>query len=279
MALSAACSSDSPAEVALETIEPITPPPTATVQPSPTPWPTATPSPTSTTPPTPTITPDLTATWTVENAIILDQDFSFQGVSFQFSDKLINEVLPALMPPRVDGFRTLDNTLPNFEGVPNHIVIEGKTSLPTSRPPLIVIQSIVDETGFFYPDYEAEAQEYFNELRRISITRPRLDFFYQNDDDIIGAQYIDFANGKGISSIRYLPSKDEPEEITNQQLFFTYEGITEKGNFYVWVQIPVETGFLPDQPTFSANQLNVLAEDADNFSIYTLKEIEKIRRS
>ncbi|MEM9776972.1 MAG: PT domain-containing protein, partial [Chloroflexota bacterium] len=279
MILVSACGADRSADLAVETIMVVTPPPTATQQPSPTPWPTATSSPTATTPPTPTSTPNLTATWEAENLIVLDQDYSFEGIRLNYSDKLFKAINPSLQPPRVDGFRTLDRGLPNFEGVPNHIVLEILTDLPSSRPPIMVVQSIVDENNFFYPAYDAEEQEYFNELRRISITRPRLDFFYESEENIIGAQYTTFQNGKGVSSLRYMPSSDEPEEITNRQLFYVYEGITDKGNFYVWAQIPVRIDSLQDAPSFSENQINVLSADANNYAIYKSKELEKIVRA
>ncbi|MFK7801260.1 MAG: NBR1-Ig-like domain-containing protein [Anaerolineae bacterium] len=263
----------------LPSISEITPLPTQTRQPSPTPWPTATTFPTATLPPEPTPTPDLTATWVAENVINLDSEFSAEGITFTYSEVLLQNIVPSRELPRVDGLRTLDTEALILSGVPDHLVFRGESSQPTSRPPMLVVQSIVDETGFFYPAYEISDQEYFNELRRVSITRPSLSFFFSRDDFVIGAEYHTFANGKGISAIRYLPSSDNPQEITNRQLFYTYEGISDSGDFYIWFQYPVQALALPDQETFTENQLSVLAANEDNFSIYKINEMEQVRRS
>lgn len=263
----------------LPTIEPITAPPTATRQPSPTPWPTSTPISTATHIAQPTQAPDLTATWVAENIITLDLEISAEGVSFSYSDALYREIVPSRELPRIDGLRTLNEDALILPGVPDLIVFRGESDQLTSRPPLLVVQPIVDETGFFYPAYEIADQEYFNELRRVSITRPRLSFFFDREDFVVDAEYLDFANGKGISAIRYLPSSDQPEEITNRQLFYTFEGITENGDFYIWYQYPVQASALPDEETFTQNQLNVLAANEDNFSIYKVNEMEQVRRS
>lgn len=278
--LMSACQGEEEFANQLPSIDSITPLPTPTRQPSPTPWPTSTPFPTATVPSEPTPTPDLTATWVAENVINLDSEFSAEGITFTYSEVLLQNIVPSLELPRVDGLRTLDDDALILSGVPDHIVFRGETDQLSSRPPMLVIQSIIDETGFFYPAYEIPAQEYFNELRRVAITQPRLSFFFDRNDFVIGAEFHDFANGKGISAIRYLPSaSDQPEEITNRQLFYTYEGISNSGDFYIWFQYPVQALALPDQETFTQNQLNVLAANEDNFSIYKINEMEQVRRS
>ena len=263
----------------IPTILPVTPPPTATRLPSPTPWPTATMLPTSTLPPEPTQTPEIESDNALEDLITLDAEVAAEGVSFNYSPVLYSSITPGREAPRIDGYRTLNDDALILTGVPDHIVFRGESDQLTSRPPLLVVQAIVDETGFFYPSYEISAQEYFNELRRVSLTRPRLSFVFDRDDFVVGAAYRDFSNGKGISAIRYLPSSDEPEEITNRQLFYTFEGITDNGNFYIWYQYPIQAQALPDQETFTENQLSVLAANEDNFSIYKINEMEQVRRS
>ncbi len=257
---------------------PVTPPPRATDIPTPTPWPTATQLPTQTNTPTPTITPDATATWVAENQVDLDIEFNFQGVFVNYSEKLYSELIPSREVARNGGYRQLDLNGEILEGVPDHIALRGKNS-EGSRETLIGVQSIVDGTGFFYPTYDIEEQEYFNELRRVSITKPNLDFFFEADEFVLDAQYLDFKNGKGISSIRYIPSVEGPEEITNLELFYTFEGITNSGFFYVWLQYPVFVEALPDQKSFTDSQLEVLAADESTFTIYKLNEQEQVRRS
>ena len=260
----------------------ITPIPTATRQPSPTPWPTRTPTPTPTETPTPAPTEPSIDPAQLEAAMInLDLQASAAGVSFNYSNILFDQIVSSRESPRLDGFRTLDEDVIILDGVPDHIVFRGPISRNSTRPPLLVVQAIVDGTGFFYPAYEIADQEYFNKLRQNSLTRPPLHFVFAQDAFVVQPKYVDFANGQGISAVRYLPSNidGQPEEITNRQLFYTYEGITENGRFYVWFQFPIQAESLPNEATFSERQLAVLAVDEDNFTIYQINEMEQVRRS
>jgi hypothetical protein len=68
--------------------------------------------------------------------------------------------------------------------------------------------------------------------------------------------YLSFKNGEGV---RYLTQfNQEPRQINNQEIFYTFQGITADHAYYVSVFFPVRTAALPD---------NMEVEDWDAFSI------------
>ena len=59
-------------------------------------------------------------------------------------------------------------------------------------------------------------------------------------------QLIEFSGGKGI---RYLTQYSQgPNPVLDQQVFYTFQGLTEDGKFYVSVLYPVQTGIFPAEP-------------------------------
>jgi len=59
-------------------------------------------------------------------------------------------------------------------------------------------------------------------------------------------QIIDFHGGKGIRYLTY--NSQDPSPVLDQRIFYTFQGLTEDGQFYVSVVFPVETGIFPTEP-------------------------------
>ncbi|MFZ1043244.1 MAG: hypothetical protein WCA79_00400 [Anaerolineales bacterium] len=95
-------------------------------------------------------------------------------------------------------------------------------------------------------------------------------------------QSINFANGNGI---RYLTQFDQsPLPANNRELFYYFHGITNDGNYYVQVVLPIQSPFLPpdnnpssplprngipfhgDQSYFNAVEQQLNATPPDQFS-------------
>jgi hypothetical protein len=76
--------------------------------------------------------------------------------------------------------------------------------------------------------------------------------------------YLTFTNGAGV---RYVTAfSQEASPITNQQLIYTFQGLTDDGQYYVAAFFPVTTAVLPDTvkvddwEAFSVNYSTYLAE-------------------
>jgi hypothetical protein len=60
-------------------------------------------------------------------------------------------------------------------------------------------------------------------------------------------QIIDFSGGKGIRYLSYYSQGLNP--VLDKQVFYTFQGLTEDGQFYVSALFPVQTGIFPAEPS------------------------------
>ena len=86
-------------------------------------------------------------------------------------------------------------------------------------------------------------------------------------------EYLDFQNGQGVRFISQYSQEISP--IYNQSLFYTFQGLTEDGAYYVAAFFPLSAEGLPDEPfvedydAFSASYQDYLKEtisQLDSFS-------------
>jgi hypothetical protein len=59
-------------------------------------------------------------------------------------------------------------------------------------------------------------------------------------------QIVEFQNGKGVRYISYY--SQGPNPVLEQEVFYTFQGLTEDGEFYVSAFFPIETGIFPTEP-------------------------------
>jgi hypothetical protein len=65
-------------------------------------------------------------------------------------------------------------------------------------------------------------------------------------------QYLDFEGGSGVRYVTTFQQAAEP--ITNSGLFYTFQGITDDGQYYISASFPVSTSVLPEAPTVEATE-------------------------
>lgn len=87
------------------------------------------------------------------------------------------------------------------------------------------------------------------------------------------AQYVSFAEGTGI---RYLTQLSQgPVPISNQDLFYTFQGLTADGATYVSAYFPVTLPALPDSPQLSQAELETLMADWPGYLARTLARLNE----
>jgi hypothetical protein len=59
-------------------------------------------------------------------------------------------------------------------------------------------------------------------------------------------QIIEFGNGRGIRYLSYYAQ--DPSPVLDQHVFYTFQGLTDDGQFYISAFFPVETGIFPVEP-------------------------------
>ncbi len=77
------------------------------------------------------------------------------------------------------------------------------------------------------------------------------------------AAFMRFRNGNGIRYITFMAQ--DICEITNDYLFFTYQGISDDGKYYVSVRMPVAHPDLQDHSQLNAAQYDELTKNYENY--------------
>lgn len=74
--------------------------------------------------------------------------------------------------------------------------------------------------------------------------------------------YLEFTNGRGIRFVTYYSQSVNP--IANTELFYTFQGLTDDGHYYVSAIWPVSVPLLPDEPE-AIEDYDAFAENYDNY--------------
>ncbi|HYN89805.1 MAG TPA: hypothetical protein VER55_14830, partial [Ardenticatenaceae bacterium] len=94
-------------------------------------------------------------------------------------------------------------------------------------------------------------------------------------------RYLPFANGTGVRFVTQYNQDAGP--ISNQGLFYTFQGLTAGGRFYVSAIFPVTSPALPDDPVpvikenpedFAEGHLTYLAETEDQLDALSAEDFE-----
>ena len=84
-------------------------------------------------------------------------------------------------------------------------------------------------------------------------------------------QYLTFGGGTGIRYLTYY--SQDATHITDQEVFYTFQGLTNDGEYYMSVILPVKTGVLPEEVDTSDIDWNKFAA---NYQRYLAETFEKI---
>jgi hypothetical protein len=169
-------------------------------------------------------------------------DVSFQGVSFSFDHAIASDAWGQVIeatPPTDD--------MPGFDISPQHIEFSFKNYVlqNTFHTPQIYVyparefaamseaaKSTVDE----FPGFLQQAQPAPEHI-------PFLPIWNAAQVMRTNVAYLPFQNGKGVRFVSYYAQS--AAVINNHSLFYTYQGLTDDGNYYVSIVLPVSNPSLP----------------------------------
>lgn len=172
-------------------------------------------------------------------------DVDYEGIQFSFDQSIAESVITATIPGQNLG----DNFMP-FETYPTHFELSFTQYAVDDHfhvPKILIFP--VDE----FRSISSSAHDQFNLLESVLVNRPgssaisNLPFLpLWPAAQIFSAQirYFDFQNGSGI---RYLTMyAQDAFPVDNQNLIYTYQGITDDGRYYISVIMPITHPGLPD---------------------------------
>lgn len=96
---------------------------------------------------------------------------------------------------------------------------------------------------------------------------------------------LSFQNGKGTRAI--LHYGQEPTALNNEDLFYSYQGMTDDGRLYVSASFPVQAAILPDtsqarfpgSPTLPASdpaRMLAYVDDVSSFNAHATERLERL---
>jgi hypothetical protein len=85
-------------------------------------------------------------------------------------------------------------------------------------------------------------------------------------------KYIDFQNGSGV---RYMTQYDQAvDPINNQELFYTFQGITSDGSYYISVILPISDPNLPKDAQMTNAEMDKISKDYNQYIQDTIKLLD-----
>jgi hypothetical protein len=205
-------------------------------------------------------------------------DIVYEGVSFNYNPAIASSIRPEVVP-----FEEIDVESPIGGSIPEHrrFNFDGYPLPGTFHEAYIVVypvaefQSVNNNAARVIPDHQSFM------AARPTITDPA------NPDDYIPflpvwpaaqvfrslVQYLDFQNGTGV---RFLTQFAQAlVTVNNEELFYTYQGMTSDGAHYVAAVLPVSHPSLPSDGTqVPGGDFDAWANDYGNYLQTTLAELE-----
>lgn len=188
---------------------------------------------------------------------------NFSGVSFSY-----NPVLAAGVSTEKLAASSLD--VPSFGRLPEHVVLSlrGYPFLPDEDPLPQVKVFPVDALESVNPDAAFEIDDLRDLLSRKppEIVNPDETIPYIPLTDVTQVfqacvGYLDFKNGNGVRYVTQYSQDAYP--INNNGIFYTFQGLSQDGRYYISASFPISNGILPDP-----NSVVIDNEFRDNYDSY-----------
>jgi hypothetical protein len=208
---------------------------------------------------------------------LLLRTFSYSGVSLRYGDQLARTISGETTPATAGAYGFgVDGPPLFYNGVPDLIRLTFANDFTAVRPTLLIIQPIRDDSGQLYssyPDYDRDrfsqlSDQLQNQPDPVSVSEPA--FF-----PVIQARYLSFQNGMALRQVSHIPGGMGPTDINNSNIFYTVEGITENGRYFVWLQFPLSTPALSDEP-MSLEDLDNLYRSNEAYETYITNKFAQL---
>lgn len=176
------------------------------------------------------------------------QDVSFQGISFTYDDRLADGVTSIMVPAK--DYQIIEGAI-----VPGHaqFSFDAYSSPAAFHQPRLYVYPVAEFAAgneLTPPIFEIQEQLLIDKPVKPDGPIPFLPLFNAGPLMQTQIKYLDFQNGSGIRFLTqygqaYLP-------INNRTMFYTFQGRTNDGQYYVSLVLPVSHPSLPaDESEFS----------------------------
>jgi hypothetical protein len=190
-------------------------------------------------------TPPILCTQDVEEPPpVTEPDISYQGISFSYDDTLAASVTPETVPAQEDAEVEPWN-------IPEYVefTFSGYILPNTFHTPRIMVFS-VDAYNAINPtagDIIYQLQQLLQSQPENPEEIPFLPIFNAAQFMQANVSYLRFQNGEGVRFLTQYGQAAWP--INNDDMFYSFQGITDDGQFYISAILPIAHPSLPDPET------------------------------
>jgi hypothetical protein len=171
-------------------------------------------------------------------------DILYEGISFSYPDDLAGSVDAQTIPAQTD-----ENTVPPWDLLPEHYVFTFNNYVlqDTFHTPRIYVYPVegLQQVSLNGADVVSRLEQLLQaQPPAPEVGLPFLPPF--NAAQIMAAKidYVDFQNGQGV---RFLTEYGQAIRlINNNELFYTYQGLTADGRYYIAAVFPTQNIVLPE---------------------------------
>jgi hypothetical protein len=179
----------------------------------------------------------------------------YQGVKFLLNSALAESIWPEMLAaiPKVQGefawgtrpdhirftFASQGEPAP-FQGGGMNISGEPQIFIYPTQPFSAMDDIVKGEIGALQTLLAARPRAPQNEIPVLPLINAAQVFQVQ-------MEYLNFQNGSGVRFITHY-SQEDVSRVTKDNIFYTFQGLTYDGNYYVAVYFPISTAGLPDTP-------------------------------
>lgn len=202
-----------------------------------------------------------------------DPDVSFEGITFSLDPNIANGTFPVIIPGKNMG----DDYMPG-DTYPTHFefTFESYAIGDHFHTPKIIVYPVEE-----FQEISDVAEDTIDNLAQALITRPsggsmsNLPFLpIWPAAQIFSTQvtYFDFQNGSGIRYLTMFGQGLSP--VDNQTLFYTYQGLTGDGRYYLSAVLPITHPALPDDGASEIGDWTAFTENWEDYIAETITWIE-----
>jgi hypothetical protein len=194
--------------------------------------------------------------------------FTYQGITFSYANGLIRRLTTVRLPASqgVTGL-SANEADAYYLGVPDFLVFnfdKDSQQLSSSR---LVVEPLRDGDGVFFAGYPER------EIGRFEQLAARLETAEETMSEPL-SRLLHFENGSGVRTVSYLPKTAEPVPVADEQVFFLFEGLTDDGRYYVWLQFNLQTPILPDESgQFSEVEREKFVAETADYQTYLQEQL------
>ena len=215
------------------------------------------------------------------------QEFAFENLSFRFDPALAEGIGGEIVPSgemETFGYR---------HPLPEHVAVTFSGYYPERPLDLQTLNEAVGAQIFVYPTANwwpasdwLSPREVFPNLEALLAARPEapelpiptLPIWPHTQVFRSQVKYLDFQNGSGVRFITQYAVEAVP--VTNREIFYSFQGLTQDGSYYVAAYFPITAAGLDDEPivenweAFSAGYQNYLVETVGHLNTLSSDQFE-----